>query len=229
LLQELCLHPLPLGLHGAHFQGFPLPQLLGGAGFLQRRLRAARLAQDTLLQVRAELSQGLAESRHEEDSMEPGIAGSVRLAPEQAPGTLELFAHAAQHVVDASDAMVTEQPLHRAGIGVAVEGRARLCRWSGLLGSRGVRGKVGQEVVQHGLQLRVQSRAEALHARRERLRLHGQAALGKLAAVRHADPSGVGRQVAGALRPQEQGHVMFKLDVLAQGRGAGFDFKFLQG
>lgn len=198
LLQELCLHPLPLGLHGAYFLGLPLPQLLGGAGFFQHHLRAARPAQDTLLQVRAELSQGLAESGHEEDSVESGIIGSIRLPPQQALGPLELFMHTAQYMVDAGDAVVTEQPLHCASISVAVKGRAWLHHGSCLLG-RGVHGEVGEEIIQPGLQLGVQSRAEALHTRRQRLRLHGQAALGEGAAVCHADPSGVAGQVAGAL------------------------------
>lgn len=80
-------------------------------------------------------------------------------------------------------------------------------------------GEVVLQVVQSGLQLGVHGGAEVLHAGRQGLGLHGQAApLVLLPPLAHADPPRVARQVPGRLGPQVGGHVDLVLGAAA-GRG----------
>lgn len=72
------------------------------------------------------------------------------------------------------------------------------------------------QVFQSGLQLGVHGGAEVLHARRQGLGLHGQAApLVLLPPLAHADPPGVARQVPGRLGPQVGGNVYLVLRAAA--------------
>ena len=76
-------------------------------------------------------------------------------------------------------------------------------------------GEVVLQVVQPGPELGVQSGAEALHAGRERQRLHGQPAVVLRVALGHAHPGAVAQQVPRGLGPQEGGDVRLKAPAVA--------------
>lgn len=150
--------------------------------------------------------------------MQLGAVKDILLFPCDFFNGAQLCLDAAHDGLDAGHGLRTQHVLHGPSICVSIKGRVlRLVRGGGILEQWCVTGgKVGQEVVQFNLQLRIQGRTEVLDTRADGLGFHGEATTGKLSPVCYADPGSIRRQVVGALGPEEERHVLLKVDMLVR-------------
>lgn len=177
-----------------------------------------------------QVSQRLAESGHEEHRRQLDTAEDILLPLHGLLGALQLCLDALCDVLDACHRVGLQRLPHGPSIRIPVEGTALGRPGGDVLGQGRVRGgEVSQEVIQLHLQFRIQCRAEVLDTRADGLCFHGEPAAGQGPSVRHAHPGGVRRQVLWALGPQEERHVVLKVDVLIGTGAAGIALKLLQG